>query len=213
MKKFLFYIFLITSVIAQENSSELVPIKDLIPNVMVDLKYASTDNVFNNQKLYTSNECYLLMDLAKRLALVQDSLNNVRVLNGIEYPEGIGIKIWDGYRPRSVQYLMFEIFPDPTFVADPESGSSHNRGGAVDLTLVDLATGEELRMPTGFDDFSDAAGHDYPEHLLPPDKVFNKNYLKGIMTGLGGLNSYVAEWWHYQLKDNQEYPLLDYQIK
>ena len=213
-KNLLFFLIFVSSLtIGQETSSELVPIKDLIPNIVVDLKYATTDNVFNNQKLYTSNECYMLMELAKKLIIIQDSLNNVRRLNGVEFPKGIGIKIWDAYRPRSVQYLMFEIFPDPTFVANPATGSNHNRGGAVDLTLVDLATGNELPMPTGFDDFSEAAGYDFPEHLLPANVVFNKNYLFDIMTKVGGLDSYIAEWWHYQLENNKNYPLLDYQIK
>ena len=67
---------------------------------------------------------------------------------------------------------MFELFPDPTYVADPNNGSAHNRGGAVDLTLVDLSTGKELKMPTGFDDFSNSAGHDFPGHLLPPEILF-----------------------------------------
>lgn len=197
---------------AQVLNSELVPLRDVIPNIVIDLKYASTDNFFN-QKLYTSNECYLLNDLAKKLIIVQDSLNNVRNLNGKSYPKGIGLKIWDGYRPRSVQYIMFELFPDPTYVADPNNGSSHNRGGAVDLTLVDLATGKEFKMPTGFDDFSTAAGHDFPGHLLLPEIYFNREYLKGIMTKVGGLSEYNAEWWHYQLSNNKDYPLLDFQIK
>lgn len=197
---------------SQEESSELVPLQDLIPNIIIDLKYASTDNFFN-QKLYTSNECYVLNDLANRLIIIQDSLNSVRELNGKNYPNGIGLKIWDGYRPRSVQYTMFELFPDPTYVADPDNGSSHNRGGAVDLTLVDLATRKELKMPTGFDDFTNSAGHDFPGHLLPQEIFFNREYLRKIMTEVGGLNLYIAEWWHYQLINNKNYPLLDFQIK
>jgi D-alanyl-D-alanine dipeptidase len=216
MKKIIIFLFIAllftSSFLAQSGSSELVRVKDLIPNIILDIKYASTDNFFE-QKLYTTNECYLLNDMVKQLILVQDSLNKVRELNGKNYPEGIGIKIWDGYRPRSVQYIMFEIFPDPTFVADPNTGSSHNRGGAVDITLVDLATGKELPMPTGFDDFSDAASHSFPSNLLPPEVSFNRGYLKNIMINVGELRPYNAEWWHYSVPNNNDYPLLDFQIK
>ena len=197
----------------QQITSELVLVNELIPNIVIDLKYATTDNVFNNEKLYTSNECYLLKELVLKLIVVQDSLNKVRTLNGYNYPKGLGLKIWDGYRPRSVQYVMFEIFPDPTFVASPQSGSVHNRGGAVDLTLIDLSTGEELPMPTGFDDFTKAAGHDFPGNLLPSNVFFNREYLKSIMTNVGGIAYYVGEWWHYQLPNSKDYPLLDFQLK
>lgn len=197
----------------QQITSELVLVNELIPNIVIDLKYATTDNVFNQEKLYTSNECYLLKELVLKLIIVQDSLNKVRSLNGYNYPNGLGLKIWDGYRPRSVQYVMFEIFPDPTFVASPQSGSVHNRGGAVDLTLIDLSTNEELPMPTGFDDFTKAAGHDFPGNLLPSNVLFNREYLKSIMTNVGGIAYYVGEWWHYQLANSKDYPLLDFQLK
>ncbi|MCB9220050.1 MAG: M15 family metallopeptidase [Ignavibacteriales bacterium] len=209
----LFFFSVSTFLQSQSISSELIPVKELIPNIVIDLKYASTDNVFNNQKLYASNECYLLKELVMKLQTVQDSLNKIRTLNSKNFPNGIGIKIWDGYRPRSIQYIMFEIFPDPTFVADPATGSSHNRGGAVDLTLVDLSTMKELPMPTKFDDFTAAAGHDFPGNLLPADVLFNREFLKKIMTELGEIDFYIAEWWHYSLKNNKDYPLLDFQMK
>lgn len=217
-KKYFFNVFFIflsfqLTIHSQIITSELVPIRELIPNIVLDLKYASTDNVFNNQKLYTTNECYVLKDLAIRLMVIQDSLNKIRTLNGRGYPKGIGLKIWDGYRPRAIQYIMFEIFPDPTFVANPESGSGHNRGGAIDLTLINLSTGKELPMPTYFDDFSDAASHNYPSNLLPANIVFNREFLKSMMTQVGGLDYYSAEWWHYQLSNNKDYPLLDFQMK
>ncbi|MCB0730953.1 MAG: M15 family metallopeptidase [Ignavibacteriae bacterium] len=212
--KYIFIIFtsLLTNFYSQTKSSELVPIKDLIPNIIIELKYATTDNFFE-QKLYASNECYVLKELADKLIFIQDSLNKLKFFNGKSFPKGIGLKIWDGYRPRSVQYTMFEIFPDPTFVADPKSGSTHNRGGAVDLTLVDLNNGEEFNMPTGFDDFSDAAAHDYPSDLLTYEQFQNREFIKKIMTEVGGLDLYSAEWWHYQLINNKDFPLLDFQVK
>lgn len=195
---------------AQSNSSELVKVKELIPDIVLDLKYNTLDN-FTHQKLYSTNECYLVIDAVKRLKIVQDSLKKITSLNNNSYPKGIGIKIWDGYRPRAIQYLMWDIYPDPTFVADPKNGSAHNRGGAVDLTLIDMTTGKELRMPTGFDDFSPAAAHGF-DKLMPEVKA-NRDFLLSIMTKLGGFAEYQAEWWHYTVPGINNYPLLDFQMK
>ncbi|MCC6396688.1 MAG: M15 family metallopeptidase [Bacteroidetes bacterium] len=188
-------------VAAQSADNELVNVKELIPDIVLDLKYSTTDN-FLHQKLYTTNECLLAQGLVKRLKVVQDSLR-VR---------GLGMKIFDGYRPRAVQYLMFEIFPDPTYVADPASGSNHNRGGAVDLTLVNLATGEELPMPTPFDYFGDAASHGWTIGLSA-EQIANRELLLGMMENVGGLTRYAAEWWHYQHAPSLANPLMDFQMK
>lgn len=211
MKKIILSIFLFSfSLFAQEYSSELIRVKDIIPEIILDLKYSTTDN-FTEQKLYTTNECYLLPEAVHRLKIVNDSLKNIKNYDGKNYPEGIGLKIFDGYRPRAVQYLMWEIYPDPTFVADPNNGSKHNRGGAVDLTLVDLLNGEELLMPTEFDDFSEAASHNFDR--LPPEILANRKLLKDMMTDVGGFNIYIAEWWHYEIPNANNYPLLDFQMK
>lgn len=212
MKKTLLIIILLPFILlkAQSSSNELVRVKDLIPDIVLDLKYNTTNN-FTHQKLYTTNECYLVLDAVKRLKVVQDSLKKIKSLNGKNYPQGIGIKIWDGYRPRAIQYLMWEIYPDPTFVADPKNGSIHNRGGAVDLTLVDLSTGKEINMPTGFDDFSPAAAHGF-DKLLPEIKA-NRDFLLNIMTNFGGFEPYTAEWWHYSTPGASNLPLLDFQMK
>lgn len=211
MKKIILSIFLFSfSLFAQEYSSELIRVKDIIPEIILDLKYSTTDN-FTEQKLYTTNECYLLTEAVHRLKIVNDSLRNIKFYNGKSYPSGIGLKLFDGYRPRAVQYLMWEIYPDPTFVADPNNGSKHNRGGAVDLTLVDLLNGEELLMPTEFDDFSEAASHNFDR--LPPEILANRKLLKDMMTDVGGFNIYIAEWWHYEIPNANNYPLLDFQMK
>lgn len=201
-------LLLCSSVRAQSN--ELVKVRDVIPDIVLDLKYSTTDN-FTHQKLYTTNECFLILEAVKRLKTVQDSLRNIRSLNGSAYPKGLGIKIWDGYRPRAIQYLMFEIFPDPTFVADPNTGSMHNRGSAVDLTLVDLNTGKELHMPTPFDDFTEAAAHGY--NYLAPEVKANREFLLRMMTTVGGFSMYQSEWWHYTIPGASSYPLLDFQMK
>jgi D-alanyl-D-alanine dipeptidase len=206
--------------VAQEGSNELVNPKDLIPDIMIDLMYSTPNHKFLSipdigdmqlPKFYTTNECLMVLKLAEALKLAQDSLRNIRTHNGEDYPEGIGIKIWDGYRPRAVQYLFWEIFPNPVYIADPSSGSMHNRGGAVDLTLVDLATGGELAMPTEFDDFSVTASHTYSN--LPDNVIANRELLKTVMTQVAGLKIYGAEWWHYNLTEAGSYPLQDFQMK
>ena len=201
----IFYIFvnfqiipwvrLLAPLIGQTSIRELVNIKDILPDVELDLKYATTDN-FTGQKLYTTDECYLALGAINQLQLVQDSLRNIHLHNGINYPDGLGVKVWDGYRPRSVQYLMWEIVPNPQYVADPATGSSHNRGGAIDLILIDFATKEELELPTAFDHFGEEAHHSYTN--LPEHVIANRELLRNLMTELGGYSLYSPEWWHYK---------------
>lgn len=186
---------------SQSADNELVNVKELIPDIALDLKYSTVTN-FTAQKLYTTNECLLGRGLVNRLAVVQDSLRK----------RGLGLKIYDGYRPRAVQYLMFEIYPDPTFVADPATGSKHNRGAAVDLTLCDLASGNELAMPTAFDYFGDAAGHGWTLGLSA-EQVANRELLLAMMENVGGLTRLSSEWWHYEHGPSMSNPLLDFQMK
>jgi D-alanyl-D-alanine dipeptidase len=193
-------LFLPAVLSAQPAEDELVNVKDLIPDIVLDLRYNTTANFFN-QKLYSTDEAYLTLATVRRLRLVQDSLRT----------RGLGLKIFDGYRPRAVQYVMFAIFPNPTYVADPSSGSNHNRGGAVDLSIVDLATGEEVPMPTDFDHFGPEAGHTW-SFGLSPQQVANRDLLRTIMEQVGGFTSYEPEWWHYHYTPGLG-PLLDFQLK
>ncbi|PJB00152.1 MAG: peptidase M15 [Ignavibacteria bacterium CG_4_9_14_3_um_filter_36_18] len=210
MKKIiLLLIITLSSIDAQSSNDELVPVRQLIPGIHLDLKYSTTDN-FTSQKLYTVDEAYLTIGAIKKLKLVQDSLRNITIYDGLNYPQGIGLKIYDGYRPRAVQYLMWEIFPNPIYVADPTSGSVHNRGAAVDLTLIDLSTGLELPMPTEFDFFGPEAGHSY--NNLPSNILANRALLKNMMINVGGFSIYEAEWWHYSIT-SAGLPLLDFQMK
>ena len=203
----------------QTGDDELVNPKELIPDIVIDLRYSAADHQFRNlptgnmllPKFYTANESLVLLKAANLLKIAQDSLRKIRTHNGINYPQGIGIKIWDGYRPRAVQYLFWEIYPNSTYIADPNSGSKHNRGGAVDLTLIDLATGEELKMPTLFDDFSLAASHSY--NNLSATVLANRQLLKDVMINVAGFVIYDSEWWHYEVPGASGYPLLDFQMK
>lgn len=205
-----FIFFIPLAVLAQAGEDELVNVKELIPNVVLDIKYSSVDN-FTDQKLYTTNECFLMIKTIKMLQGIQDSLSKITEFNNHTYPQGIGIKIYDGYRPRAVQYLMWEILPNTVYVANPATGSVHNRGGAVDISLVDLATGEELLMPTEFDFFGDEAHHFYTGDL-PQEAINNRELLRTVMEKFG-FNYYVIEWWHYTLPSPSNYPLLDFQMK
>ena len=186
---------------AQTAGDELINVKELIPDVAIDLKYNTVDN-FLHQKMYTTDECLLAMGTVKQLKKVQDSLRTL----------GLGLKIFDGYRPRAVQYLMWEIFPNPVYVADPASGSNHNRGGAVDLTLLNLATGQELLMPTAFDYFGVEASHGWTIGMSQ-EQINNRALLLTMMETVGGFTRYDAEWWHYQYSPSLANPLLDFQMK
>lgn len=192
---------------AQTGDDELVNIKELIPDIVLDIKYNTTDNFVTTfsgapQKLYTTDECLMSRLVAERLLIVQDSLRR----------RGLGLKIFDAYRPRAVQYLMWETLPPEyqAFVADPRSGSHHNRGAAVDLTLVDAATGAELDMGTPFDYFGPEAAITYTG--FPADILANRYLLRDMMYWQG-FTIYTAEWWHYQHPAATGYPLVDYQLK
>jgi len=212
MKTFLaaLLIFLPIFLQAQSASDEIVPVKELIPDIGLDLRYSTVNN-FTNQKLYTIGEAYLSLGAIQKLKLVHDSLKQITLHNGISYPQGLGIKVFDGYRPRAVQYLMFEIFPNPTYVADPNSGSIHNRGGAVDVSIIDMWTGQEIPMPTEFDRFGIEASHFYMN--LPANVIANRTLLFNMMTQVGGFAPYDAEWWHYSISGASSLPLLDFQMK
>lgn len=212
MKTYLIIIFITATILtnAQSALDEIVPVKQLIPDIVLDIRYSTTNN-FTNQKLYTIDEAYLSLGAVNQLKVVHDSLKKITNYNGVNYPQGLGLKIFDGYRPRAVQYLMFEIFPNPVYVADPNTGSIHNRGGAVDVSIVDTATKQEIPMPTEFDWFGVEASHSYMN--LPPNVIANRTLLYNMMTQVGGFIPYDAEWWHYSINGASSLPLLDFQMK
>jgi len=204
------FIFPCSFTLGQTPANKLVKVKEIIPDIEILLKYATTDN-FTKEILYPTSTCYLVFGAIENLKLVQDSLRNLQFHNGMNYTDGLGLKIWDGYRPRSVQYRMWDIVPDPRYVADPNIGSSHNRGGAVDLTIIDFSTKKELDMPTVFDFFGVEAHHEYMEH--PLHVIANRELLKNLMTNVGGFLIHDEEWWHYKYPSSDNFPLLDFQPK
>jgi D-alanyl-D-alanine dipeptidase len=175
-------------------AADLVDIKEVNPRVVVDMKYASEDN-FTKRKLYDSNTCFLRKPTAVKLDAVQKELEKMN----------LGLKVWDCYRPLAVQWIFWKILPDERYVANPETGSRHNRASAVDLTLVD-SQGKELQMPTGFDDFSSRADHHYRD--LPAEAIRNRELLKGLMEKAGFI-SLAEEWWHYDDENWMQFDLMD----
>ena len=130
--------------IKADTNKRMVLLTSYVPNVKTDLKYSTTLN-FTEKILYTNPLPYLRLPAARALQKVQQDLN----------AKGIGLKIFDAYRPYSVTKEMWRVVPDDRYAANPAKGSGHNRGVAVDLTLIYLNSGIELLMPTPFDDFTE----------------------------------------------------------
>lgn len=176
----------------EPEDADLVLVRDYIPQIRQELAYASVDN-FTGQRIYDFTDAYLRYGTAKKLKAACEELAQL----------GLGLKIWDAFRPVSAQERLWEICPDPTYVSNPATGTrSHCRGSAVDVTLVDLETGEELAVPTGFDDFTDLADRDYSD--CAPDAAQNAALLEEIMEK-HGFKPYSAEWWHFS--DTDDYPV------
>ncbi len=160
-----------------------------------DLKYATTDN-FLGEKVYNCGECYLRYKTVKALLVAQEKIKS----------KGFKFKLFDCYRPLSVQQKMWALVSDPAYVADPAKGSLHNRGGAVDLTLVDK-NGNELDFGTTFDFFGEQASHSYLE--LDKEVIKNRTFLRKVMTE-NGFTIFPSEWWHYNIEDGQELPIANF---
>lgn len=182
---------------ASISDTSFVFLDQLSNDFSYDLKYATTDN-FIKTKVYSCDRCLIRKEVA--LALIDA---NQKFL-----PRGFRIKFYDCYRPLSVQKAMWKVFPDSKYVADPTYGSIHNRGGAVDITLVD-ANGSELAMGTKFDHFGIEAHHSYQD--LPDSVIMNRVMLKEIMES-SGFSPIASEWWHYNFINNgSQYPVSDFE--
>jgi len=167
---------------AEEN--EMVDIKKIIPDIRLELVYTTADN-FTHSILYPQTKTtFLRKPAALALKKVQDSLRKLH----------LSLKIWDAYRPYAVTLKMWDLIHDDRYVADPSKGSGHNKGIAVDLTIVSTITGKELDMGTGFDDFSDSAHQDFMQ--LPETVLNNRKLLRSLMTE-NGFIVFETEWWHY----------------
>lgn len=173
----------------------LVEISPVRHGVILKLAYATPHNLLG-RPLYAAPLCLLHPHAAERLS---------RAVS-LAALAGLRLAIFDGYRPAAVQRQFWAHLPDTRYVADPAVGSNHSRGVAIDLTLVDAATGEMLDMGTGFDDMHSLAHHFDPD--VPALCQRHRLMLLAVMQSAGFV-PLATEWWHYELPDAEAYPLVD----
>ena len=167
----------------EPEDTALVRVRDYIPDIWVDLRYAGEDN-FTGAAIYDFSDAYLRYGTVRKLAAVQETLRG----------EGLSLLIWDAYRPQYAQRLLWERCPDANFVANPDTGGSkHSSGGTVDITLC-TSDGAPVEMPSGFDEFSALADRDYSD--VSAGAAANAEKLERLMDA-AGFDGYYAEWWHY----------------
>ena len=177
----------------KDTAQKMQDVTILAPLIKVDLRYATANN-FTKHVIYPKTaRCYLRLKVAERLAAVQKSLEQ----------KELGLKVYDCYRPRPVQAKLWALVPDERYVANPKNGSRHNRGAAIDLTLVDI-NGVELAMPTPYDDFTSRAHRSYQD--LPAEALKNRATLEAAMAAQGFL-PLPTEWWHFDDPDSKQYPM------
>ncbi len=180
----------------EPENDEYVLVKKYIPDIYVELMYA-TDNNFTGVRIYGFTDAYLRYGTVKKLANVQKELKE----------QGYSLKIWDAYRPFEAQQKLWEVYPDPNYVANPADGmKKHNLGGTVDITMV-AADGSIIPMPTEFDDFSLKADRNYSD-IDNEEAVNNVMILQNAMEN-NGFTGYQGEWWDYS--DTVEYEAVDFE--
>ena len=172
----------------EPEDTDMVRVRDYIPDIAVELKYATTDN-FTGQVIYTFSEAYLRYGTVKKLIAVQNMLKSY----------GFGLKLWDAYRPEYGQEALWNAYPDANFVSRPGTGvRAHCRGHAVDITMVD-ANGNDVEMPSGFDDFTALGDKNYTD--CSEQAAYHASLLDSVMRA-NGFYGYTKEWWHYVDYDN-----------
>lgn len=185
----------------KDSSYQLIELRSLMPELVYDLRYATKNN-FTQKRLYPINTkvAYLRLPAARALQNLQQKLKE----------KGLGLKIFDAYRPYAVTVKFWNLIKDERYVANPSKGSGHNRGTAVDLTIIYLSTGKELDMGTGYDDFSEKAHHGFQQ--FPKDVLLNRDLLRSLMVEAGFV-LFETEWWHYSLPNSTRFDLLDLSFK
>lgn len=175
----------------EPEDDEYVLVKKYIPDIYVELMYATEKN-FTGVKIYDFTDAYLRYGTVKKLVNVQKELKS----------SGYSLKIWDAYRPFEAQEKLWEVYPDPNYVANPAKGMrKHNLGGTVDVTMVDI-NGDEIPMPTEFDVFSLKADRNYAD-IADEEAVKNVMILQNTMEN-NGFTGYKGEWWDYSDTDLYE---------
>ncbi|HEU4834995.1 MAG TPA: M15 family metallopeptidase [Pyrinomonadaceae bacterium] len=173
--------------------TDLVELTKLDPTIKLDIRYATTNNLFNTV-FYSQRRAFLQRAPAEALVRVNRKLKSL----------GYGLLVHDGYRPWYVTKVFWDATPEDKkiFVADPSKGSRHNRGAAVDLTLYDLKTGKPIEMVSTYDETTDRAHPDYPGGTSL--QRWHRDLLRATMEA-EGFTVYEAEWWHFDYKDWQRY--------
>jgi len=175
--------------------NELVNLEKFIPGLKLDIRYATANN-FTGEKIYTMARAYARKPVAESLKKIQADLKK----------QGLELKIYDGYRPYSATVKFYETYHDTTYVASPYKGSRHNRGCALDLTVIDGKTGAELEMPTGYDSFKKEAWPTTP--VRDPTIRKNRQLLIDAMEK-HGFKVNASEWWHFDFVGWQKFTVMD----
>lgn len=178
----------------QRASYGFVLVEDINPSVVIDLRYATSDN-FTGQQVYPRAVALLRPGTAAKLAAANAEFREL----------GYAIKLWDAYRPAWAERTLWHATDRKAYVADPRYPSRHNRGTTVDVTLVD-SSGNEVEMPTPFDEFSERAGRDYQG--MPEEARSNMELLTQVMIR-HGFSTIKNEWWHFDDADWRDYPAVD----
>lgn len=169
-------------------------VTDLDPSIKLDIRYATANN-FTKSKIYDCPQCLLRPEAAKAIVKAQNALKK----------KGLGLKMFDCYRPRPYQQRLWDKVPNPDYVTPPAKGSMHSRGAAVDLTIVD-GKGQELDMGTPYDFFGREAHTDNND--LPQQVLSNRRLLRQTMEA-AGFKGIRTEWWHFSFQ-SKDWPLSDY---
>jgi D-alanyl-D-alanine dipeptidase len=177
----------------REKPGDLVDVSTAIKDAVIDIRYATKDN-FTGSVLYPVARCKLRRAVVERLVKVAAALR----------AQDRRLLIWDCYRPLSIQKVLWKKVPDPRYVADPKTGSQHNRGAAIDLALVDKA-GKAVTLPTKFDEFTEAAHRD--KALAGKAGVEAKRLAEAMQAA--GFVGMPTEWWHFDAPDSAKYALSD----
>lgn len=175
--------------------NELVNLQKFIPGIAIDIRYATTNN-FTHSKIYNLARAYARKPVAQALKKAQEEFRQL----------GVGIVVFDAYRPYKATVKFYEEYHDTTYVASPYKGSRHNRGCAIDMSLVDLKTGKELKMPTEYDSFSKDAWPTTP--VNDPVAKKNRDLIIRVMER-NGFKVNASEWWHFDFVGWQKYEVMD----
>ena len=175
--------------------NELINLEKHIPGIKLDIRYATTNN-FTKEKIYNLARAYARKPVAESLKKAQAEFNKL----------GFGIKIFDAYRPYAATVKFYEVYHDTTYVASPYRGSRHNRGCAIDMTIFDLKTGEDLPMPTEYDSFRKEAWPSTP--VKDPVIKKNRDLIISVMEK-HGFKVNGSEWWHFDFIGWQKFDVMD----